>query len=187
MSNKIDEIRVIVDDDNLAAIVCPECGYLIIEDVSRQLSGGKSVRTETRCRCGHAYAVFLERRQSFRKSTRLSGIYGKFHDNMPMTVLDLSRSGLKFHIEGRHDLRVGDCLYIEFALDDRDNSHVLRKVDVKSVNGPVIGAEFSIAEKPTAVTNYIYFTKGGISAGGDDGERQGESSDPKEPGRTPGR
>ncbi len=155
-----EKLKVVVGEDNLAAMVCPVCDFLVIEDVSPHFSNAKnSVQAQFRCKCGHTYSVFLERRKYYRKSTKLSGVFNPSRMDRGMTVLDLSRSGLKFTTNRSHDIGVGDELYVEFELDDRERSKVLRKIEVKSVEGEVIGGAFIRSEKPTTITNYLYFEK----------------------------
>ena len=157
MENEMQEVKVVVGEDNLATYICPKCGFLMVEDVSEHVRSEEPVRARCECQCGYKYTVFLERRRFYRKPTRLSGTCTRSDVGMAVTVLDISRAGLKFRVDGASAIEVGDDLYIELELGDRDHSMILRKVKVKSVAGPYVGAELVRPEPSSRLTSYLYF------------------------------
>ena len=86
----------------------------------------------------------LEKRKFFRKRTKLTGKYryqitGKKVVEGYMTVLDISRTGLKLKIHGKHNLKDGDWIEVEFRLDNQVNSLINRIVNIKNVSGEYLG------------------------------------------------
>ena len=59
-----------------------------------------------------------------------------------MSVLDISRTGLKIKINGDHKLKDGDWIEVEFQLDNKVQTIVNRIVNIKNIDGPYVGASF---------------------------------------------
>lgn len=59
-----------------------------------------------------------------------------------MTVIDISRTGLKLQISGKHNLKNGDWIEVEFRLDNKVRTQINRIVNIKNVDGQYVGASF---------------------------------------------
>lgn len=156
------EKKVFINSENMATFVCPECQKTIIKDVAKYKDINRAVRVKCRCSCGHHYSVLLERRRFYRKEANLPGvvIFGPKNARGPMIVKDLSRSGLKFELRLRENLKVGDKLFVEFKLDNKQNSVIKKEVVIKSVAGFKVGAEFcsmAPSELSTQALNFYLF------------------------------
>ena len=60
-----------------------------------------------------------------------------------MTVIDLSRTGLKLRLQDDRHLKPGDRLLVAFQLDDLKGSEIRKEVVVRKVDGREIGLEFA--------------------------------------------
>ncbi len=74
-----------------------------------------------------------------------------------MTVNDLSRSGARIKINSSFPFSVGDLIQVEFNLDDKDRSFIQKKSEVRSINGPFLGLEFTEIEKYDKIGQYLMF------------------------------
>ena len=145
---EIKEVSLI--NENMAKIRCPECHKSKSVDMSKYITMDRVIRFKAKCICVNSYTVVLNRRDKFRKQIDFFGVYtnlssGKEGQKGQMTVLDVSRSGLRLEISHvqlimkEHDISVitgkqatfehkiqkpvdeiniGDKLLVEFRLDD---------------------------------------------------------------------
>ncbi len=137
--------RACISKDNTAHIECPKCGKSAIADVSKYSAAQKAIKLKVNCPCGHTYAVFLERRRFFRKNVELPGFYTTEKDaaKKPMTVTDLSRSGVKFETPDARGLNRDDRITLEFTLDDKHRTFIKKEATVVKIWGLQIGVEFA--------------------------------------------
>ena len=145
-------IKVFIADDDTATLICPACGKTKTADVSKYIGRADSVKIKVRCACGHAFVVFLERRQQFRKATSLDGSYTysgphsaphASHFGGKMTVVDISRTGVRIKFATMPRFTVGDRIQIEFQLDDSHGSVIKREVVIRNMKGYFVGAEYT--------------------------------------------
>lgn len=138
------EQKIFVNEDGNAVMTCPECQTAKMVDVSRFKNIEKAVRLKVRCPNGHAYRVVLERRVHFRKQVTLPGIFTLPNQKTraPMTVQDISRTGLNFKLSAPAALAEGDKIRVEFRLDDDHRTLIQKDVVVRTVHGINIGAQF---------------------------------------------
>ncbi|MCP4348857.1 MAG: PilZ domain-containing protein [Desulfobacterales bacterium] len=137
--------RVLVDNNNMATFVCPECKFSKDADVSKYIGKAVSKKHLYKCKkCGHAFAVLLERRKYIRMDVNIPGSYVLDEEvvKRPMTVVDLSRSGVKIELEEEVTLKPGDRLFVKFRLDNKQKTMIKKEVIVRSVSGLKIGTEF---------------------------------------------
>jgi len=111
-------------------------------DASMYKETDDAVGVTYKCTCGYTYNLLLEKRKYYRKETRLPGTYFFGKGEKPMTVKDLSLTGLKFEVENEPDFMVGDKLFVEFHLDDTQKTQIKKQVIIKIISGLSIGAEF---------------------------------------------
>ena len=134
--------KTFVPEDGLAAITCPACGITRKVQVGDYCGKRNTIRVS--CRCGRTFNVELEFRQFHRKPTELSGFYEIISDKSGgrAAIKDLSRNGMGFVISGVHNVRVGQKIMVNFALDDKNNTPLRKTAVVRSVNQNRIGCEF---------------------------------------------
>ncbi len=140
--------KVFIGPDNQATFVCPECGKTKTIDASQYKNIKKTVRLKRKCACGHSYIALLERRKFYRKEVRLPGFYIRESDpdKRPMTVRDLSRSGLKIEVPELGNLQLGDKLSVEFRLDNVHKTQIKKEVEIKTIKDLELGTEFTSRE-----------------------------------------
>jgi hypothetical protein len=169
-----ERMEVSVNIENVAVITCPKCNTSKSVDMSKYIAIDGLIRFTTRCKCRHSWNAILDKRDKLRKKTNLSGFYtnltpGKEGHKGVMTILDVSRSGLKTKINRMrlkvkdHDFSVGagkstfdskiqassddldvdDIILVEFQLDNVKSSRISRKAVLRWVDLPYFGVEFT--------------------------------------------
>lgn len=146
--------KVFIGSNNMATFVCPQCEKSRTVDVSRYQNLERASKVKIRCSCGHTYSVELDKRKHYRKETQLTGMYihivSSLGDNFSeevgkgiITVLDLSRTGLRFKLNVPPSFGPGDKLMLEFRLDDAKRTLVRKEVVIRNIRELVAGAEFT--------------------------------------------
>ena len=103
------------------------------------------------CTCGSIHRILLDSRHNNRKPVQLHGFYVFQNDDAKfgkIVVEDLSFSGLKFRMTHLKTINRGDLLYIQFILDDEEQTLIWEKVRVSHVSHDTVGAEFINVSKP---------------------------------------
>ncbi len=146
--------KVFVSADSTATFVCPECSRARTEDVSLYLEADRPLKAKISCKCGHRFETMVDRRKHYRKPTNLVGIYLIEEKAVTgqMTVKDISRGGLKFHIHTKPAFQVGNRVVVEFRLDDRNKTMVSKPVIIRKIKEGYVGAQF-ISVDPTSATD----------------------------------
>jgi hypothetical protein len=145
-SNVRDLVRLYANVENQASITCPHCHYVKVANVAQYKEVRKPLKV--RCLCGWVFHAVLETRQYYRKPVNLGGYYAKLGNKNfgPMTVENLSISGIGFRLRVHHAIKVGDILTVRFTLDDRLQTEIINniavKIVIKQVTDSFIGAEF---------------------------------------------
>ncbi len=129
-------------------MVCPECSKTNTIDVSKYKDLDKLVTLRILCTCKKPYSVTLERRRHFRKPVDLKGKYEFRPSGRPaargsITVLDVSRTGLKMKLKQVPDFEVGSIIDVEFTLDDKHNSVIRKEVVVRGILNNTVGGQFT--------------------------------------------
>ena len=134
--------KTFVPDDGLASITCPNCGITRQVPVADYCGKRNSIRV--RCRCKQTFKVELEFRQFHRKPTNLNGYYEVLSEKGGgrAAIKDLSSNGMGFMVSGVHNVRVGQKIQVNFALDDKNNTPLKKLAVVRSVYQNRIGCEF---------------------------------------------
>ncbi len=145
------KVEIFVNQEDMALFSCPHCGK--IKHVSVKKFKNIKHTLQVKCVCGETFTADLNFRKKYRKLTNLDGFYCrasevKKEDDMSemsrnCKIVNLSFGGLGLHpIDGRI-LQLGDELIIDFCLDDKKQSHMVRKVAVRHVEvNSYIGTEF---------------------------------------------
>ena len=147
--------RVYPSENGQAVLVCPRCMKHTTIDASPYMYSHKSLKVG--CQCGHKFSVVFDTRKFYRKKLRLAGQYTKLPTGDPelITIEDLSFTGVKFRTRISHNIEVDDVLTIDFILDNRQRSRIVKAVRVMYVLGGVIGAEFR--ERQAYSTELTYY------------------------------
>ena len=151
---------VFVNENSKAVFTCPQCTRTKTSDVSKLLDQKKNAQIKVKCSCGHIFDVTLERRKFYRKKTILNGFFIKWNQEKktyPMSVLNLSRSGLEFKTSISHTLNAGDYLMVEFRLDDKNKSLIKKKIVIKRIEKNNVGAEFCSQDEYDKVLGFYLF------------------------------
>ncbi len=148
--------RVYPAENGQAVIICPQCMKHSTIDASAYMYSHKSLKVG--CRCGHKFPVVFDTRKFYRKELHLPGQYTKSPSDDPelLTIEDLSYTGVKFRTSFSHKIQVDDVLIIDFILDNKQRSRLVKTIRVKHVQGQVIGAEFRDRQAySTELTYYL--------------------------------
>jgi len=137
------KIKIFVDKNNLATVICQSCGHAKQLDVTKFINLNKTLRC--RCKCGKSFLCTLEFREYFRKKTKLSGHFTFLRDHLQHKIIvnNVSHSGINFSMLTVCDIKIGDMLEVIFTLDDTNKTVIRKQVEVKSANNQLIGCCFT--------------------------------------------
>jgi hypothetical protein len=137
--------KISLNEQGHGVLVCEQCGKTKVAHLAEVQHLGKLLKIK--CSCGHSFFIRLETRRFFRKNTHLPGVYAKtngargtMREQGPMTVEDLSRTGLRLRLTRSHTLRVHDIIEVRFTLDNAQHSAVRKQARVVWVDGSSVGA-----------------------------------------------
>lgn len=137
--------KVFVEEDGMAAIICPGCGAA--KSVNVEKFKGRKKPLTVRCKkCGGNFSILLDFRASVRKEVHLNGCYKKFGSDKwrRMVVKDIShRSRTGIRIAGAHNLKEGDHVKIKFTLDDTNHSEIERNAVVRWTKDRNVGLDIT--------------------------------------------
>jgi hypothetical protein len=139
--------KIYLSDKNTALFECPKCHVSKESDVSKYKNLETSIKLKVKCKCGNVYEVTLERRKQFRKGTQL---HGKFtyhplsgeNQNGTMTVVDISKGGLKFKTPLEPRFKKDEIIEIEFNLDNSGKTLINKQVFVRNIKGTIVNVQF---------------------------------------------
>ncbi len=155
--------RTFITKDDKATFQCPKCQKVQVKDVSQFKHVQRAViKVKCKCPCGHVYKILLERRKEVRKAVDFIGTYISIEKGLDvkgrMTIIDLSRSGLRFKTHLPQQFSEGEEVQLEFNLDDREQSLIKRKVIVRSQQGNSVGASFTSSEHYDKLGTYLLYS-----------------------------
>ena len=146
-----------IREDNRATFTCPKCGRSKTIDIPdyRALGGRVKVRYTFSCPrssgasggegekgfCASGIAQ-LERRRYPRKPVRLSGAIRTGDGENPVTLLDISRAGVRFSLSRAETLKTGERLELTFYLDNRRRTRLRKEIFIRGVDGLTVGSEY---------------------------------------------
>ena len=139
--------KIFLTDQETASFKCPKCNASKEANVSQYKKISTSVTLNVKCPCGNEYSVTLERRKFYRKETKISGKFtfsSLFDDDQKgmMTVLDISKGGLKLKMASTPIFQKGDILEVEFNLDNKNSTPIRKQVYVRNVKDNFVNVEF---------------------------------------------
>jgi hypothetical protein len=135
--------KIYVTPTRQVSIICDECGGTYTNKVPTHICG--NVLVKARCRCGHDTDLIFEFRQAYRKSTSLRGRLQKHATGtkgQAVQVQNLSRDGIKFATSEWHNIHQADLYTLTFTLDNNQRSTIDKKIQIKYIDGKMIGAQF---------------------------------------------
>jgi len=152
--------KIFLGTSTTATFVCPECERSRTTDISKLLTAKAQLKIKCTCKCGHTFSVVIERRKYYRRSLELSGVVFSSDDGRKfiMAVKDLSRSGSRIKINSSFPFSIDDVIHVEFNLDDKDRSFISKTAVIRSINGPLLGLEFTEIEKYDKIGQYLMFS-----------------------------
>ncbi|MBN2419609.1 MAG: PilZ domain-containing protein [Deltaproteobacteria bacterium] len=139
--------KIYLSESNTATFECPKCHASKNADVSKYKKMASAVTLKVKCPCGNVYSVTLERRKYYRKETKFPGkfafnsLFGEDQKG-PMTVLDISKGGLKFKVLSTPVFKNGDIIEVEFNLDNKNRTLIRKQVFVRNIKDNFVNAEF---------------------------------------------
>ncbi len=159
----MDEIKAFVNCDDNVVIVCPCCG--IRKSVKVGHFKNKQHALRVKCPCAKQFAVHLDFRKHYRKTTDLEGFYQKKEVNIAGYFVNLSKGdewhgdegrvpincmiknismgGIGMEIIGNVIVQEEDELKIQFILDNKKKTAIQRNVVVVSVRDNIVGCQFT--------------------------------------------
>lgn len=138
------EPKLYIDEAGQGFFECPHCGKQVKFDTSafQGLSSGVKVK----CPCGEEFKVCFGLRKGRRKQSFFRGHYVKLSQGKErgrIRVRDVSVGGIRFTTWNAHDLKEGDKILVQFALEDRRDSEIERTATVRWVKDMTIGCQFT--------------------------------------------
>jgi hypothetical protein len=133
-----------VKNDNITTIVCPSC-YTAKTASVKQFRDRKNF-LKVKCKCGHTFKLELEFRRQRRKTTKLDGtalLNSPDLGDEVVKIVNLSMSGACFEVLEKHNIQIGQKGSINFTLDDPKQTPFVENVIVRSIQGNLIGCEFT--------------------------------------------
>lgn len=139
--------KIYLSDQDTASFQCPKCNASKDANVSKYKKMSTSVTLKVKCPCGNEYSVTLERRKHYRKETRLPGKFtfsDLFGDDQkgPMTVMDISKGGLKLKTISAPIFQKDDIIEVEFNLENNNRTLIKKQVFVRNIKDNFVNVEF---------------------------------------------
>lgn len=132
--------KVFVGPSGGARILCPRC------ETARHIKVSDKFLhkvVQIRCFCQQRFPVIFEKRSSYRRNVTLPGTYWNLSEvKHHMVVTSLSRTGIGFKSFLNPQFKVGDVIRVRFMLNDSRRSWIDEMVEIKRVEGHMIGSEF---------------------------------------------
>jgi hypothetical protein len=124
---------------------CPACGLEKSIDAEKIKDVSHWKVNATCRRCSHKFRVSFNFRKFYRKETSLHGLLYASYDTLEplgdVNITDISLTGIGFQSE-RWPLHKGDVVVVRFLLDDEAESPIEKEIEVTSVRGAKVGAEY---------------------------------------------
>ena len=156
------EKKIFLTDEYAGRVYCDQCHRLFTVDVTKFAKMPKQPRIKTKCPCGHNWITVVEKRRHYRKQVKLAGAYRYRTEGRPahkgnMTVADISISGLRLMFQKLPGRRIGDCMELEFHLDDRNRTLINKTVVVQNLFPPYMGVSFNPHESEDRHIGFYLF------------------------------
>ncbi len=126
-------------------MICPACQNTRRVSVSKFRN--KKHKLATRCECDFRFEIQLNFRKSYRKNVHLIGevvVPTEYSTSTSkgISVLDVSKNGLRFELIGNVVLKIGDVVRVKFDLDNKQATTIVKEVIIRFVSDNQYGCEF---------------------------------------------
>jgi len=137
--------KVLVNENDFAAISCPCCGK------TKKISVGSYRQTSKRdllvkCSCDETFWLSLEYRKFQRKYVKFLGKsinLSNHRKSQDIIIKNISMGGIGFYPFTKHKSRPNDRLLVSFELNDCKCTPIDSDVTVRTVSSDCIGCEFN--------------------------------------------
>lgn len=152
--------KVLVNEKGTAWVTCENCKNTSEIDLSNRSDHSPVINY--RCgKCETELELRCEFRRSYRKEVNLNGVFFQQEPREDyvgrIEILDISKIGVKFKTRVRFDFKPGYLLKLTFTLDDRNKTNINQMIEVKWVNGLMVGGEFKHQDPRTKQLLGFYF------------------------------
>lgn len=146
-----------IREENQATFACPKCGRSKTVDIGDFLDLTGMVKVRYKFSCARASSIgrkggakplcssgtaILERRRYRRKTVSLRGAIRTGTGEKEVTLLDISKAGVRFSLSRQETLRTGERLDLTFHLDNRSRTRLRKEILVREVRGLFVGSEY---------------------------------------------
>ena len=157
---KDENIHVALNDQKEATFLCNNCGNSVTRNLSKFLHAPTAIRVKCKCKCGHVFRVLVERRRNHRKNVDFLGMCHFRSDSgntqkRLINILDISRAGLQFSVNDMAGFTVGDTVFADFSLDNRNHTEMKVKGAIKRMRSKTVGIEFITVERQKMLNLYL--------------------------------
>jgi hypothetical protein len=137
--------KVLVNEKGKAWINCEKCRNSTSVDMKEINLTGNIINYKC-AKCETEFDVLCEFRKSFRKDVNLEGTFVQQHPRGnnagKMEVKNISKIGIMIKIQGKSIIKPGYILKVTFILNDTNRTNINQLIEVKWVNGQMMGGEF---------------------------------------------
>ena len=139
--------KIFIAEQDIVSVQCPKCKMSKEANVSKFKKMETSVTLKVKCPCGNTFPVTLERRKYYRKETKFTGKFtfaplsGADQTGL-VTVMDISKGGLKLKITSAPRFKKDDILEVKFKLDNKNQTEIKKQVYVRNIKGDIVNVEF---------------------------------------------
>ncbi len=138
------DLKSFVRPDNTATIICPACN--VVKQVSVEAYRHKNHSLKISCKCNTKFTVDLDFRTHYRKQTNLPGTYRVINPsgsgNGDIQICNISQSGIGFTVSDLHEMKKGQTLQLEFRLNDKNQTKLVKQARIHSIENNYIGCQF---------------------------------------------
>lgn len=138
-------IHVDVNGEKRVSFQCPFCERLLTLSVSTFETAHQQC-TIRRCTCSRHFQLVLNLRRCQRREVIIVGeaknLAERCGDWTVMTIMNLSRGGLRFKILEPVSMQMGDKIRVRYTLDDPCDVMVDKEVIIRNTTGDEFGCEF---------------------------------------------
>lgn len=150
-----------VNKEKYTTIVCPYCSHSYrVYTGSKEFKRSKQ-KLKAKCKCEQVFTIKLNFRQFYRKPVNLTGKVKKISVSsnswVPVKIVNLSMSGLRFHPPPSSEMAVGDRIEITFTLDDKQKTNIHKELRITNTADGDYGGEFlNLAAEEKRLGYYLF-------------------------------
>ncbi len=138
-------VHVDVNGENPVTLGCPFCDRTFSLSPAEIKNNGRKL-TIRRCTCNRHFQIVLNLRRFQRRNVLIVGEAANLSENNSgwtvMTIVNLSKGGIRFRTLEPVPMRVGDKLRVRFTLDTPQDILIDEEVVVRNSRESEFGCEF---------------------------------------------